>query len=96
MSKWSAIMHQSSVSQQHKEGRGLATAALLLLVLIHRSAWKGDSANFAFWAFSEVRKENCNKYCNRVMRQPHRRSMVGSLREQGLHVKPQDRYPRFS
>src|SRR5215212_8336302 len=23
--------------------------------LIHRSAWKGNSANFAFWGFSEVR-----------------------------------------
>jgi hypothetical protein len=22
--------------------------------LIHRSAWKGNSANFAFWGFSEV------------------------------------------
>jgi hypothetical protein len=32
--------------------------------LIHRSAWNWNSANFAFWAFSEVRKESCNKYCN--------------------------------
>jgi hypothetical protein len=22
------------------------------------------SVNFAFWGFSEVRKESCNKYCN--------------------------------
>jgi hypothetical protein len=25
------------------------------LAPIHRSAWKGNSANFAFWGFSEVR-----------------------------------------
>src|SRR5215207_5686830 len=25
------------------------------LQLIHRSAWKGNSANFVFWVFSEVR-----------------------------------------
>jgi hypothetical protein len=27
----------------------------ILLALIHRSAWKMNSANFAFWGFSEVR-----------------------------------------
>jgi hypothetical protein len=25
------------------------------LTLIHLSAWKGNSANFAFWGFCEVR-----------------------------------------
>jgi hypothetical protein len=25
--------------------------------LIHRSAWKGNSANFAYWGFSEVGQE---------------------------------------
>src|SRR5918994_524868 len=30
-------------------------AAVRTLALIHPSAWKGHSANFAFWAFSEVR-----------------------------------------
>jgi hypothetical protein len=29
--------------------------ALPALTLIHRSAWNTNSANFAFWAFSEVR-----------------------------------------
>jgi hypothetical protein len=28
---------------------------LLLLALIHRSAWNRNSANFAFWGFCEVR-----------------------------------------
>ena len=31
-------------------------ASALLPALIHRSAWKGNSANFAFWLFSEVRR----------------------------------------
>src|SRR5687768_17148096 len=34
------------------------------LCAIHRSACKGNSANFAFTEFSEVRQERCNKYCN--------------------------------
>jgi hypothetical protein len=29
-----------------------------LLALIHRSAWNRNSANFAFWGFSEVRFNN--------------------------------------
>jgi dipeptidyl aminopeptidase/acylaminoacyl peptidase len=33
---------------------GLLTAPALLLALIHRSAWKRNSANFAFWGFSEL------------------------------------------
>jgi hypothetical protein len=37
-----------------KKGRGLAASALSL-TLIHRSAWNRNSANFAFWAFCEVR-----------------------------------------
>jgi hypothetical protein len=34
-----------------EEGRSSSS----LLLSIHRSAWKGNSANFAFWGFSEVR-----------------------------------------
>jgi hypothetical protein len=37
-----------------RESRGVAAPALPLS-LIHRSAWNRYSANFAFWAFSEVR-----------------------------------------
>jgi hypothetical protein len=29
-------------------------ASALLLTLIHRSAWNMNSANLAFWGFSEV------------------------------------------
>jgi hypothetical protein len=39
-------------------------ASVLSLALIHPSAWKKNSANFAFWGFSEVREGSCNKYCN--------------------------------
>jgi hypothetical protein len=38
--------------------------SVFLLALIHRNAWNRNSANFAFWGFSEVRQESCNKYCN--------------------------------
>ena len=31
-------------------------ASALLPALIHRSAWNKNSANFAFWLFSEVRR----------------------------------------
>jgi hypothetical protein len=34
------------------------------LTLIHPSAWKWNSANFALTEFSEVRKESCDKYRN--------------------------------
>jgi hypothetical protein len=34
-----------------------------LVVLIYPSAWKGNSAKFAFWGFSELGEESCNKYC---------------------------------
>jgi hypothetical protein len=37
------------------KGRGLHALALLL-ALIHPSAWKGNSANFAFTEFQEVRR----------------------------------------
>ena len=54
MSKWSAIMHQSSVSQQHKEGRGLAASALSLPLFtrvrgigILRTSPLADSPKFA-------------------------------------------------
>src|SRR5918995_5114191 len=47
-------MRQSGAWQQHEEGRGLVAPALLY-ALIHRSAWNRNSANFAFWGFSEVR-----------------------------------------
>ena len=37
--------------------------------LIHRSAWKKNSANFAFWAFCELRHNgvlrSCASLCNR-------------------------------
>jgi hypothetical protein len=33
----------------------LAGLPALLLALIHRSAWKRSSANFACWAFCELR-----------------------------------------
>lgn len=35
-----------------------------LVVLIHPSAQKEHSPNFACTEFSEVRQENCNKYSN--------------------------------
>jgi hypothetical protein len=35
--------------------RGRAKYPAILLAPIHRSAWKGNSANFASWVFSEVR-----------------------------------------
>jgi hypothetical protein len=35
-----------------------------VVVFIHPSAWKADSANFALTAFCEVGQESCNKYCN--------------------------------
>jgi hypothetical protein len=36
-------------------------AVALPAVLIHRSAWKLNSANFAFWGFYEVRRDNLPK-----------------------------------
>src|SRR5215203_4558821 len=36
-------------------GPGILAAPALLFALIHRSAWNRNSANFAFWGFSEVR-----------------------------------------
>jgi hypothetical protein len=39
----------------------LAAPAPPFLALIHLSAWNKNSANFAFWAFSEVHEEICNK-----------------------------------
>ena len=33
-------------------------------LLYLRSSWKVNCANFRFTAFSEVRQERCNKYCN--------------------------------
>src|ERR671911_1549896 len=41
-----------------------SSSLVLSLALIHPSAWNRNPANFAFWAFSEVRQESCNKYCN--------------------------------
>jgi hypothetical protein len=38
-----------------REARSDESLMISLLVLIHRSAWKGVSANFAFTEFSEVR-----------------------------------------
>ena len=48
-------MRQSGAWQQHEEGRGLVAPALLY-ALIHPSAWKGHSANFALTEFYEVRR----------------------------------------
>ena len=48
-------MPQSAAAYQHEEGRGL-TASTLLFALIHQSAWNTNSANFAFWGFSEVQR----------------------------------------
>jgi hypothetical protein len=48
-------MRQSGAWQQHEEGRDLVAPALLY-ALIHPSAWKGHSANFALTEFSEVRE----------------------------------------
>jgi hypothetical protein len=39
-----------------RKGREFLYSPALLLALIHRSAWNKNSANFAFWAFSEVRR----------------------------------------
>jgi hypothetical protein len=39
--------------ETHLQGRGLPRH--WALALIHRNVWKGDSANFAFTEFSEVR-----------------------------------------
>jgi hypothetical protein len=39
-----------------REARSDESLMISLLVLIHRSAWKGVSANFAFTEFSEVRE----------------------------------------
>src|SRR5215216_6923768 len=39
------------------QGRGIVAPALLF-ALMHRSAWNRNSANFAFWGFSEVRQES--------------------------------------
>src|SRR5215211_7720749 len=46
----------------------LGSAPALPYALIHRSAWNRNSAKFAFWGFSEVDEESCNKYCNWVIR----------------------------
>ena len=43
------------LEEEHNEKKGrVVEAPALLLALIHRSAWKGNSANFAFTEFSEV------------------------------------------
>ena len=45
---------RTSIEGALGRGRGVAAPALLH-ALIHPSAWNRYSANFAFWAFSEVR-----------------------------------------
>ena len=70
-----------------RKGREFLYSPTLLLALIHRSAWNKNSANFAFWAFSEVRRYGvlrrlmCNELdqqVRQVTKWPAERS-VGSL-----------------
>jgi hypothetical protein len=46
---------QRQVASPKRRGSESSATSALLLSLIHRSAWNGHSANFAFKEFSEVR-----------------------------------------